>query len=118
MEVFVMNIKVRAKVKIYYGTYYYEGDSLVISYSYKMKGFKKKFGMVSLENKSQYENYDEFMERVAKRLETLSVKEVVDLTEKRVAKEAKKEVEHFSNRDKVDALLKDFNNIKFNFKLK
>jgi hypothetical protein len=113
-----MNIKVKAKVKIHYGAHYYDTDSLAIVYEYKIRGFTNQYRTIYLENKSQLESYDEFMVRLVKRLETLSIDEVIKLIKEEVTKDAKRLIEKNSNKDKVDALLKDLNNIKFNFKLK
>jgi hypothetical protein len=113
-----MNVKVDALVRIQYGTYYHDSDSLIIEYAYKIRGFKRKSGYIYLESKRNGESYNEFTNRVIKRLESLSHDEVIELTKIKVTTDVENILKDKSTDDKLKSLLKDFKTIKFTFKVK
>lgn len=113
-----MDVKVKALVRMRYGSCYNEGDSLIIDYTYKIRGFRKQGGYIYLESKKSGESYDNFTDRAVKRLESLSHDEVIELTKKRVSYDVGIILKDKSNDERLKSLLKDFNKINFTFKVK
>ena|SRR5437763_15200874 len=112
-----MKVKVKASVAVNIDSYNYT-EKIGIEYTYKVKGFRKDSGFILLVFKNTGEPKSEYDKRIIKELSQLTREDVVERVKKAIISNLMFRVASSTAEEEKKRLLKELNNIKFNFTVK
>jgi hypothetical protein len=112
-----MNVKVKAKVRKGYDMYDCS-EKIVLDFTYKADGFKKDNNRITLIWQYTGESYSDYQTRIINELKSLTKEEVIEKVKKSIITSLQYKSATNTKEAEKERILKELNNIKFNFTIK